>query len=172
MQNAERGTTWRSHLTIRRIYCTRSDHVIATSSWASNSAILACNCSITGVTCRCEKRLWKCCGQFTSHASTVNTIARSTRPGYVGSLSFGSSSKSPSTTVAVPQIFTRRLLAWSIRNRNALGFSDNPNAGCGQRQKGFWPKSARGGCCGRTRIVGRRDVVRDRGFASPCGFWR
>ena len=39
------------------------------------------SCSIIGAICRCEKRWWMCCGQFTSHASTANRMARSTSAG-------------------------------------------------------------------------------------------
>jgi len=54
---------------------------IACRSSVSSSAMRACNFSITGATCLCENRLWMCCGQFVSHASIVNRMARSTFPG-------------------------------------------------------------------------------------------
>ena len=80
-----------------------------------------CNYSITGATCFCENRLWMCWGQFTSHASISNRMARSTFPGQDESPNLSSKAGSSSTTRALPLSLMRRLRAKSIRKMNGPG---------------------------------------------------
>ena len=51
---------------------------LISASASRSCSFSACNFSMIGATSDCENRLWMCCGQLASQASSENTMARST----------------------------------------------------------------------------------------------